>query len=133
MMSEIEKRMILGMAVQVGIITMMNTHLYSFDGNIYLQKSGGPIGLRATCAVARITMSMWDKRWMNMMEKEGITIITGIRYMDDIRIFLPAIRKGWRWREGRVVFSKVWEREDRNSTRSDTCEGIRSSPRPFVG
>ena len=32
--------------------------------------------------------------------------------MDDGRAFLAAIRKGWRWREGRLWFSKMWEEED---------------------
>ena len=82
-MSDNEERMLIAMAVQIGVIAMMNTHQYSFAGKTFLQKAGDPIGLRATCAV----MNAWDLRWLEMAEENQIRIITGFRYMDDIRIF----------------------------------------------
>ena len=62
--TENEKRIILATIVQIGVLVIMNTHLYSFDGKIFIQQAGGPIGLRATCAVARVTMNEWDARWL---------------------------------------------------------------------
>jgi hypothetical protein len=56
----LEKGRIVATVVQIGVLTMMGTHMYSFDGTLFLQKAGGPIGLLSTCAVARITMSEWD-------------------------------------------------------------------------
>jgi hypothetical protein len=38
---------------------VMNTQQYSFNGQTFLQKAGGPIGLRATCAIARVVMKVW--------------------------------------------------------------------------
>ena len=39
--TEFEERLIVATAVQIGILTMMSTHRYSFNGDTYLQKSGG--------------------------------------------------------------------------------------------
>ena len=47
-MTEAEKRMVVAMVVKVGILVMMNTHVYSWNGHSYLQRAGGPIGLRST-------------------------------------------------------------------------------------
>ena len=41
-----------------------------------MQKAGGPIGLRSTCAIARITMNEWDHKWMEVMKKNNIKIMS---------------------------------------------------------
>ena len=46
--TKLEKKKIVATIIQIGILVMMNTHVYSFDGKIFLQKEGGPIGLRST-------------------------------------------------------------------------------------
>jgi hypothetical protein len=58
--TEYEKRLIVATVVKIGVLVMMNTHIYSWNGEIYLQKAGGLIGLRSTCAVARVVMNEWD-------------------------------------------------------------------------
>ena len=80
----LEKRQIVATVIQIGVLTMMGTHVYSFDGNLFLQKAGGPIGLRSTCAVARITMSEWDARWVELMSYNNVELKGKSRYMDDI-------------------------------------------------
>ena len=57
--TKLEKKMIVATIVQIGVLVMMSTHVYSFDGKIFLQQEGGPIGLRSTCAVARVVMNEW--------------------------------------------------------------------------
>ena len=47
---------VVAMVVKVGVLIMMNTHMYSWDGKAYLQQAGGPIGLRSTCCIARLVM-----------------------------------------------------------------------------
>ena len=93
---------------------MMNTHLYEFDGQIFHQQSGGPIGLRATCAVARIVMNHWDAKWMELMDKNNIKRDLEDRYMDDIRVIAMALKAGWRWFEDGFYWCKEWEAEDKN-------------------
>ena len=43
--------------MMIGVTEMMNSRLYMFNNKILLQQAGGPIGLRATCAVARVVMN----------------------------------------------------------------------------
>ena len=117
-LTSLEKRMVVAMVIKVGILTMMNTHVYSWDGKAFFQKAGGPIGLRSICAVARIVMNEWDSRWMETCGANNIKLIKGDRYMDDIRAFLKALRMGWRWFEGNLCYTRTWEEEDRSSGRS---------------
>ena len=76
---------------------MFENHLYTFAGKVFRQGSGGPIGLRGTCGIARLVMQMWDQKWMTRINKARIVIALAMRYMDDGRAILAPIRPGWRW------------------------------------
>ena len=104
-----QKRMIVATIVQVGVLTMMNTHIYEFNGQCFLQQEGGPIGLRASCSVARVVMNFWDKKWKEIMDKNNITLDMADRYMDDIRAILMATKHGWRWNDGELQYCEEWE------------------------
>ena len=119
-MTSLEKRMIVATMVQIGVITMFNTHVYSFNGELFLQKAGGPIGLRSTYAVARVAMNYWDSKWMETMRENNVRIRAGDRYMDDIRAFLNSIKEGWRWHEGHLCWTETWKNEDQKAGESGT-------------
>ena len=114
-LTELEKKMIMATVIKIGVIVMMNSHVYSFNGETFLQKAGGPIGLRSTCAVARVVMNEWDARWMKLVKANNVNIKKNNRYMDDIRAMLKALREGWRWFEGSLCHTKEWEAEDKES------------------
>ena len=118
MPTEVEKRMIVAAVMRIGVIVMMNSHIYTFGGKFFHQKKGGPIGLRATCAVARVTMLDWDRKWMAVLERNNIKLEDQGRYMDDIRAFLHEFKAGWRWWEGGLYWCKQWEVEDREGGRT---------------
>ena len=42
---------------------LFTNHIYIFGGKWFRQAKGGPIGLRGTCAVARVVMNVWDGMW----------------------------------------------------------------------
>ena len=105
---------------RIGVIVMMNTHLFRWNGKIFLQRKGGPIGLRSTCAVARVTMLFWDEKLTNMLGKNNIILDDGARYMDDVRLTLDSLKEGWRWTEGGVYFSEGWKIEDELSGETST-------------
>ena len=63
-----EKRMI------VATIVKMNTQIYTWNGETFIQTAGGPIGLRSTCAVARVVMNEWDAKWMEMCVENNIKV-----------------------------------------------------------
>ena len=107
-----EKKEIVAHIVKIGVNTMFSTHVYTFGGKYYNQRKGGPIGLRATGAVARVMMGRWDQKVMSSMEANNIRTLINKRYMDDIRNLLKAIRAGWRWSGCKLEFSQEWEEED---------------------
>ena len=96
-LTEAEKTEIVATVVSIATKFMFQSHMYTFAGKLYRHKSGGPIGLRGTSAVARLFMQMWDTRWLNRMASLCITLELAMRYMDDGRAFLFAIKTGWRW------------------------------------
>ena len=83
---------------------------------MYRQRSGGAIGLRATCAIARVTMNVWDKLWGKRIEDLNLRIELYTRYMDDGRIVGYPIRPGWRFEEssGLVKYCQEWEIQDKD-------------------
>ena len=111
--TEMEKTLVVAEMTRIGIIVMMNTHLFQWDGKFYLQRKGGPIGLRATCATARITMLFWDEKLDKILKDNNIGVDEGARYMDDIRLILDALQEGWRWIENGLYYSPEWEMEDK--------------------
>ena len=108
---EVKKRIIANV-VSVMVRTMFQNHLYKFGDKAYRQRSGGPIGLRGTCAVARLVMAHFDVLWLARVTGLKLDVWDDMRYMDDGRMVMPSIKCGWRWCEGEVRFSKVWEQED---------------------
>ena len=52
-----EKLLVVAEVIKICTEEMFKNHLYTFGGKIFKQKKGGPIGLRGTCAIARLTMS----------------------------------------------------------------------------
>ena len=79
-LTEHEKKTILASVMKVAIITMFNTHIYTFDNAYYLQRKGGPIGLRSTCAVARLTMIDKDREWASLLAGLGVNYVEAARY-----------------------------------------------------
>ena len=59
-----ERKVMLSKAVEVGVRECFRNHLYTFNGQVYRQTEGGPIGLRLSMAISRLVMAMWDKMLM---------------------------------------------------------------------
>ena len=76
--------------------------------------------MRATCAVARVIMNAWDTKWLKILTDNNIELLTGVRYMDDLRNFLMSIREGWRWCDGGLCWSEEWKQEDIENGKSAT-------------
>ena len=59
--TEEEKRKLLAKGLEVATKALWRTHLYKFGGKIYHQRSGAPIGARASGAGARVIMNSHDE------------------------------------------------------------------------
>ena len=111
-LTEEDKKEILGQVIAICVDILFKNHLYTFGGDVFRQLKGGPIGLRATCAIARMVMCEWDRLWIQKLDSLNIKTELMMRYMDDGRTFLYAIRPGWRMVGDRLLFKKTWEMED---------------------
>ena len=87
--------------------------MYTFGGQFYRQTSGGPIGLRSTCAVARLVMKVWDDKWLGRLDDLRVQVEEAIRYMDDGRTALHGFKTGWRWCMGKIMYCQRWAEEDK--------------------
>jgi hypothetical protein len=111
-LTAIEKKMIMSEVLRLSIELMFSTHIYSFGGKSYKQREGGPIGLRSTCALSRVVMARWDCKWKARMTESNLRVEDDGRYVDDARVFMYAVRPGWRWEGEGLWFKKEWEEED---------------------
>ena len=119
--------------VKLATQAMFTHHFYGFAGLKFQQREGGPIGLRGTCSIARLIMQMFDLNWETQVVEAGLRIKLYIRYMDDGRLFLHTVKRGWRWRMGELVYCKKWEMEDQDRTLLDiTLEVLKESMREVV-
>ena len=75
-------------AIEVGIKTVMETHVYKFAGNMRAQKKGGAIGLELTGEIAGVFMNWWDRQMRARIEENGMKILMYKRYVDDINLVI---------------------------------------------
>ena len=90
-----EKKAILAAVIRIATETMFRRHYYTFGGKTFHQSGGGPIGLRGTCAVARIVLQIFDMKWGKLLRTLNVEIYGNVRYMDDYH-HLDEGGGGWR-------------------------------------
>ena len=76
-----EKRRIVATVLRIAVLILFQSHVYTFGGKSYLQKHGGPIGLRSTCCIARITMLWWDEQWLKLVGENNLELEAKARYI----------------------------------------------------
>ena len=52
--------------------------------------------MRSTYCVSRLIMLWWDQKFLEAVETANLKVIDCARYMDDVRVWLRAVRLGWR-------------------------------------
>ena len=60
-LTEEKRKLIIAEVWAITTEKMFHHHIYTFGGRTYRQKRGGPIGLRGTCAIARLIMGGDDE------------------------------------------------------------------------
>ena len=104
--TEREEKLLIARVLELAVLVCMGTHAYSFQGHLYLQREGGPIGMRFTASLANLVMKMWDSAFLELAENEGLNIKLYLRYVDDCRAFLKAIKRGRIWSGDKICFSE---------------------------
>jgi hypothetical protein len=99
---------------EIGVRVVWDNFTYSFGGNTYLQKSGGPIGARLTMATARIVMQNWGRKYRGILSTCGLEDWLSESYVYDARQSTQAVKKGNRFdvETGTMKFSREALQED---------------------
>ena len=71
--------------------------MFEFGGKKNIQKDRGSIGLRLMGVLVRILMDKRSKRMRLKMEMNKMRTKLFVKYVDDINVFIEAIRAGTRW------------------------------------
>ena len=58
-------------------------------------------------------MLSWDDQLVEALDRMNIETVAGARYMDDIRMWLHAVRLGWRVMDGTLAYRRRWRDEER--------------------
>ena len=106
-----EGHKMIALMIQKAVETVMGNHTYRFDGRIYKQKDGGPIGDEMSQAVARLTMIWFDERFLEKCTDEGMEIEFYKRYVDDSNML--AIPPEEEEEEGRNMMRNMREGRDK--------------------
>ena len=77
-----KKRMLALMFSKATEISMKN-HMYRFDGKLFKQKDGGPIGDELSQAVARLVMIWWDNEFCGRCRQLDVRMKMYTRYVDE--------------------------------------------------
>ena len=124
-LSEGMKKLLVAILVKTLLIVLMDSTCYTFGGELYKQLHGAGIGLRSSACAAKLVMGKLDKKWASMQRLWGLSVQLYIRYIDDLRIYLRPIAKGWRWLEGGWVFDASFD--DTRNPQERTCQEIAKS------
>ena len=104
----------LAKSMEVAVKTIMENHLYQFDGKVFGPTDVGPIGLEVTGVLARLVMLWWDKKYLHILQGLDLKLDFYKRYLDDGNMACKALKPGVRFVEGRLSIPPGAEAEDEN-------------------
>ena len=107
-----QKKKMIARMIYVGVRECFRNHAYNFKDEMYIQQSGGPIGLKLTTVVAEIVMAEWDVKFREKMLENGQETLLDETYVDDQNVVTEELELGRRWDETKLSWRKDWEDED---------------------
>ena len=117
---------------------VFRTHFYEWEGTLYRQTSGGPIGLRASGLIGEILMDFWaekvleaasvcnEKHEENPVRFEPLRIHLLHKYVDDCFVAKQPLKLGTRWSgvDQAMVWNLETELEDRDNNVSKEANSM---------
>jgi hypothetical protein len=113
--------------MEIFIQKIMENNLYQFEGDLYLQEDGGPIGLLITGTLARLVMLWWDERFLKKLCSLKIIPELYFRYVDDEGIAVEPIEKGTVYKDGELKKEEVQEEGEEQMDENDDEMEIRTA------
>ena len=103
-------------ALEQAILAVMQGHVYQFDGNVYRQSDGEPIGLELSGALGRVFMHIWDRKFLSLLEKSTRNIEWDLhfmkRYVDDTNAVTDVMPAGARFEKGKIRIKPEYVESD---------------------
>ena len=115
--SDHQKRRMFALMVCQAVKTSMSNHLYRFDGKVFKQEDGGPIGDELSQAVARLVMIWWDQKFLSLCQTTSLEMLFYARYVDDTNKAIVPPPLGTRFEDGALVTKPECVEEDRGRER----------------
>ena len=111
-----QKIIMISKLMEKAVLTSMKNHVYRFDGKVYKQEDGGPIGDELAQAVARMVMLWWDRQFIGLCDRLKIDMLMYMRYVDDTNKVIVPPPVGTRFVQGKleIVPEKIEEDRDRD-------------------
>ena len=116
------KRRMVGAMLKICVLVLFDSTCYTFGGDIFKQLDGAGIGLRGAAVLAKLVMAVWDNLWSGTQDNWGLLCELFIRYIDDIRVYIKPINRGWFWECHKWVFDP--QRPDSRTMEVRTAEEI---------
>ena len=115
----------LAMALEKLMRVSLENHLYTFNGEIRLQSSGGAIRDRETGAIATVFMLIWMRKLQEKLDNNNLTCYMKQVYVDDGNNILEAVPRGARVVEDLVVVDEEEAETDSRPADLRTAEVVR--------
>ena len=68
--------------------TQMKNHRYQFNGKLYFQQTGSPIGLKLSGVLAPLIMLKFDKLYLERLKKMRVDPVLDQHNIEDINVAL---------------------------------------------
>ena len=91
---------------------IMNNHVYTFGGKVYLHEGKGSMGDRAIGVIANIVMIWWYEQLTSKFEDLKIVAHLLKIYVDDVNGLYDPIEAGLDFEEGKLTYSDDKAEED---------------------
>ena len=109
---DVAKKRMVTECIKIALNTLLQNHVYIFDGELRKQKKGGPIGVKLTGIVAKIFMSWWSKQFSDKLKSLDIEQMLHKCYVDDINFGIKATKIGIRYVNGEIQEDEAAKTED---------------------
>ena len=105
-------RKIIGKMLELIVVTIFKSNVYSFQSEIQVQEDWAPIGLNISGEIGFLETGEIDTAFTALCEENGIKLDLDSRYMDDRNQVLGVMPYGYRWVKHKVVYNIAWIEED---------------------
>ena len=115
--SQPQKKRMFAQMIACAVKASMSNHLYRFNGKVYKQEDGGPIGDELAQAVARMVMIWWDGKFVDLCKKVELEVLFYMRYVDDTNKAVIPPPPGTRFVDGSLIVKPELVEEDSSRER----------------